>query len=142
MRRLIPLIVVALAVSAATPASAVAGDTKVIRHDEAVGSLVHDRASRYKVEDINYDVEAEVRRRGKRRFEFFGRNGMFGWAVKATGRRWDVYSAAHPEDRVGYVDRIGRREYGAYLNDGERIGSAYGQAAVQGAASVFLVFHH
>ena len=44
----------------AVPAISATSDTRVHRHGERVGSLVHQGASRFKVEDINDGVEAEV----------------------------------------------------------------------------------
>ena len=140
MRRLIPLMAVALALGAAAPSTALAADTVVQRHGETVGSLVHQGGSRYKIEDSSYSVEGEVRRIGKRRFEFSNGLGKFGWAVR-TGSRWDVYSSQHPSDRIGYVQKVGARRWAAYVDGGERVGESIGQAALQGAASALLVFH-
>lgn len=139
MRRLIPLIAAAATLAAAGPAVSEIQDTTVNRHNEAVGTLVHQGASRFYVEDHDYRVQAEVRRVGKRGFTFLNTRGVeFAIVRKATGTRWDVYAAGHSE-RVGTVEKVGPREYAAY-QDGERVGDARGAAAVQGAASVLVVF--
>jgi hypothetical protein len=91
MRRLIPLTAVAATLAAAGPALSEVADTKVNRHHEAVGSLVHQGASRFYVEDQTYRVQAEVRRQGKRRFTFLNTRGVeFAFVRKASGNRWDV----------------------------------------------------
>ena len=140
MRRLIPIFAAALVLGAAIPATASAAETKVLRGGSAVGSLVPTGGSRYNVQNLDYTVEGEVRRVGQRRHEFHNRFGRFGWVVR-VGPRWDVYSSSHPSDRIGYVMRVGKRRYAAYNNGTGRVGDAFGQAALQGAASVLLVFH-
>jgi hypothetical protein len=52
-----------------------------------------------------------------------------------------VYNAAEPEHRIGTVRKVDKRTWAAYVDDGESVGEAVGPAALQGAASVLLVFH-
>jgi hypothetical protein len=141
MRRLIPLIAAAAALGAAVPAMSETADTKVNRHQEEVGFIVKATGNRYQVEDVNYGVQAEVKSQGKRRFNFYNREGtLFAYVRKGSGVRWDVFDAHHSSESIGHVDRVGRNHFAAYDDDGDNIGDATGRAAVQGAASVLVVF--
>ena len=140
MRRLIPLIAATAALGAAVPATAEAADTKVNRHGEAVGFLVHQGASRFNVQDHDYYTQAEVRRQGNRRFNFYNARGaLFAFVRKATGNRWDVMLPEH-DVPVGHVEKRSKNRWMAYEDEGESVGDATGPAALQGAAAVIVVF--
>lgn len=140
MRRLIPLIAAAAALGAAVPALSATVDTKVNRHGEIVGSLVHQGGSRFYVEDHAYQVQAEVRRQGNRRFNFYdARTQLFAFVRKTTTNRWDVYLPGH-DVSIGHVEQHGRNRWRAYEDAGESVGEAVGPAAISGAASVLVVF--
>jgi hypothetical protein len=134
----------ALAIGVAAPAAALVPETIVDRHNEEVGSIAFQTADRYIVENLDYKHESEVRRVNARRYNFWSKSRLHGYATRATSRRWNVYEVGHSE-RVGYVER-GRtnRIWKAYGNGGgeSAIGEAAGAQAIVGAASVLLVFDH
>jgi hypothetical protein len=122
------------------PARALAADTKVERDQQAVGSIVGDGAGRWLVENEDYSREADIKRVGRRRFNFIHEGEVIGWVSRVTARRWNVHSHAHSEP-IGYVEKTGKNNWHAYV-DQSAVGEATGSAAIQGAASVLLIFHH
>ena len=141
MRRYIPLIAVALTLGAAAPATAATADTKVNRHGEIVGSVVHKGAGRFVVENNAYKVQAEVRRQGNRRWNFVNSRGVvFAYVAKSTGRRWNVFATGHSEP-IGHVETHGKKKARIYNDEGEEaVGDAAGPASIQGAAAVLVIF--